>query len=306
VDLVVTGECEGNVVELLEHATGIHAGEPAPIDAIPSPDWEHFAPRIEQYQANAPHLTAGAEGIVMSTRGCPHACTFCGNSVFMRRRIRYRPVAAIAAEFEAQKRRGATQVFMYDDELVGHPMPDGWLQELADALEPIGLPWKTQGRCSRVHVTPEVCRLLVRAGCQAVMWGCESWSQKVLTAIRKGTRPEDNWHSLRTARAAGLRNFVFTMIGSQEEGDAEAAETCDALRSAYLEGLVQYRQTTVVTALPGTELWDVQHRDGWHHSTPNTGPQMAQIVHPTPWLSVERIEHWMGEYARACPVGVEG
>ncbi len=73
-DLVVTGECEGNIVELVESgARGIHKGIPAAIEDIPVPDWERFSPRITTYESNI-RLLLPSPGISMWTRGCPARC----------------------------------------------------------------------------------------------------------------------------------------------------------------------------------------------------------------------------------------
>jgi anaerobic magnesium-protoporphyrin IX monomethyl ester cyclase len=239
----------------------------------------------------------------MWSRGCPYDCYFCGDTVFNKQRKRWRPVENIRAELaDLQRLYGVRSVFVYDDEMVGVKMQDGWLTALADAIGPLGLTYKTQGRCSERWVTDEVCQDLYRSGCRVVMWGCESFSPKVLKRIGKGTTIADNWHTLRAAKRAGLKNWVFSMVGQLEETDEDCAMTADALGRAYREGLIDYRQTTVQTAVPGTELWDVQHRDGWFVEPPVHGGQMAQVYQDTPWLAADRIVHWLEEYGRQCPV----
>lgn len=316
VDMVMTGECEDQIVPALESLVrnrpsliyGRHAPVPGgqmPIEDIPLPDWAHHNPAPTAYEGNHPMLQA-PQSISMWTRGCPGACVFCGNAIFGHQAIRYRPPANIASEMADLRDRHVRSVFVYDDELVGLRLPDGWLDDVADRVGPLGLTWKAQGRCSTQHITRDVCRDLYRGGCRVVMWGVESFSPRVLRAIRKGTTPEDIWHTLRTAKAAGLRNWVFTMVGNLEEGDAELAETAKALRDAYREGLVDYRQTTVVTPLPGTELEAIQKRDGWYAEPPESGPQMHQAYAPTPWLSAERIAYWVRKFDEACPVNHVG
>lgn len=305
-DLVVRGECEGNIVDLLEGAaSGVVDGQAAPIADIPAPAWRYMAPKPYQYGGNAPHLSM-PEAITMWTRGCPYECVFCGNAIFSPSKKRCRPVPAIVAELEQLRDYGTRSLFAYDDELLGVKLPQGWLHDLCDALAPMRYVWKTQGRCDPHWATPEVLRDVYRAGCRAVMWGVESFSPKVLKSLGKGTNPEWNWEVLRASKAAGLKNFVFSMIGNAEETEDDLRITCDALGRAYREGLVDYRQTTVVTALPGTRLWARQKAEGWWEATPVAGPQMAQVYRDTPWLTGERIAYWLGEFARACPVGIEG
>ena len=58
------------------------------------------------------------------------------------------------------------------------------------------------------------------------------------------------------------------------------------------EGLVQYRQVTVCTPVPGTPLYDRAKAEGWLCEPPEGGPQMAQVYNATPWLKEREIKHW--------------
>lgn len=305
VDLVVRGECEGDVAALLQHHTGVWLGTALPIEQIPAPDWSRHNPAITTYQGNYPMLTP-PQSISMWTRGCPHKCIFCANEVFGRQPIRYRPPANVAAEMADLKARHVKSVFVYDDELLGLKAPDGWWQEIAERVGPLGLVWKGQGRCSERHVTPEVLAHAYQAGGRVLMWGVESFSQAVLDANKKGTRLTDIWTTLRRAKAAGLRNWVFSMVGMYGETDEDAALTCEGLRAAYAEGLVDYRQTTVCTVVPGTELHRLAVKEGWYTPAPESGPQMHQAYQNTPWMSAERIGYWVRKFDEVCPVGAAG
>lgn len=311
-DLSVIGECEGNIVALCEaaitgewFARGPVQGKPMPIEQIPAPDWTHHNPAPTAYGGNAPHI-GQPEGIAMFSRGCPHNCVFCGNPVFGQSKKRFRPPAAIVEEMADLKRRHVKAVFVYDDEIVGTLLPDGWLAEVADGLQPLGLVWKTQGRCSERNITPAVMADLHRAGCRVVMWGVESFSQSVLDANRKGTSVADIWHSLRTAKQAGIANWVFSMVGLYGETDADAALTAAGLEQGYAEGLIDYRQTTVTTVMPGTELHKRAVAEGWYVPSPESGPQMNQVYTSTPWMTAERIGYWVRRYSEVCPVDYRG
>ena len=137
-DLVVTGEAEGNITELLElGATGIQAGKAAPIEDIPAPAWDYFTPDLASYYGNMAMLRPNP-GITMWTRGCPYQCVFCSNLIFNHRPTRYRPPANIEAEMKDLHKRGVRRVYVYDDELVGTKMPDGWMSDVADRVGPMG------------------------------------------------------------------------------------------------------------------------------------------------------------------------
>jgi anaerobic magnesium-protoporphyrin IX monomethyl ester cyclase len=303
-DLVVIGECEGNIVQLVESgAVGIHKGEPMDLDRLPQPDWEHHNPAPKDYIGNTSLLRPNP-GITMWTRGCPYSCIFCSNIVFGGKPTRYRKSVDIGIEMRHLKEIGCERIYVYDDELVGTKIPDGWMEDIADWMEPLKLMWVTQGRCSKKFITPELMRTVKRAGCQVIFWGVESFSQRILDAVHKHTTPDDIWHTLRVARDAGIENAVFTMIGNYTETEEDLAITRDALAKAYNEGLIQYRQTTVCTPMPGTELQRIYEEKGWYTEPPDGGRQMLQVTQPTHWLSAQQINDWLIRYAEACPPGI--
>ena len=241
----------------------------------------------------------------MWTRGCPYNCIFCSDIVFGHQATRYRPPANIEVEMADLKRRGCKNIFVYDDELVGGKMPDDWMADIADRVGPMGFSWVTQGRCSRKNITLKLMRDLKRAGCRAVFWGVESFSLKILKAIRKATKPEDIWHTLRTAHEADIENGIFTMVGNYQETEADLQITVDEMGKAYNEGLIQYRQTTVCTPMPGTELARLAQAEGWYVEAPNGGRQTMQVTgNGTLWLSRAQIEKWQRKFEEACPAAI--
>jgi len=303
-DLVVTGECEGNVVELFEgQQCGIVAGKQVPIEDVPIPSWNNHSPKVNSYWGNTA-LVRPNPGITMWTRGCPFSCIFCANLIFKGQATRYRPPVNIEAELKDLKRHGCKKLYVYDDELVGSRMPEGWMKEVADRIEPLGFEWVTQGRCSKRFVTPELMADVKRAGCRTIFWGIESFSEKVLKSVKKRATTEDFWHTLRVSRAAGIENGVFTMIGNYQETEEDLAITRDALAKGYKEGIIQYRQTTYCDAMEGTEYAEIQRREGWYHKWTEDDKQQMNNFHGTPTLPADRFEYWMNEFRLACPVGI--
>jgi radical SAM superfamily enzyme YgiQ (UPF0313 family) len=306
VDTVVTGECEGNFIDIVESGKrGIVAGQAMPINDIPSPTWERHTPAINTYWGNMAMLRPNP-GIAMWTRGCPYSCIFCSDFIFYGRPTQFRPPDKIEQEWKDLKRHGCQRVYVYDDELYGVKMPDGWMPEVADRLEPYGMTWVTQARCSKRHITLDLMKNAYRAGCRVIFWGLESFSEKVLKDTRKAIKEEDIWHTLRTAREAGIENAVYTMIGNYRETPYDLEYSARELGKAYRQGLIQYRQTTVCTVMQGTRMAEFAQREGWYTPEPEAGPQMAQVYAPTPWLTTEQIQYYLRKYAEVCPVGVPG
>jgi radical SAM superfamily enzyme YgiQ (UPF0313 family) len=203
-----------------------------------------------------------------------------------------RPAEHVYEELAKLKMMGCKSVFVYDDELVGaSERQSGWLMGVCDQIGDLDLTWKCQGRVSS-KLTLDVFESMYRAGCRAIMWGVESFRQPVLDAIRKGTTEDDIWHTLRLARKAGIGNWLFLMVGNYRETARDLAYTENRLGEAYQEGLVQWRQVTVCTPIPGTWYYAKGKEEGWLQEPPEGGMQMAQVYQSTPWLKARDIRYW--------------
>jgi len=70
-------------------------------------------------------------------------------------------------------------------------------------------------------------KLLHKTGCKLYCVGAESGSQKVLNAIRKGTKVERNLQIIQEANSIGLPVKVFFIIGLPGETEETVQETID-------------------------------------------------------------------------------
>jgi radical SAM superfamily enzyme YgiQ (UPF0313 family) len=291
-DAWVVGEAEGNIARLMEEQPrGEVRGERLEIDYLPTIDWSLHTPRPTQYLGNQPKV-GHPEGIAMWSRGCPWRCIYCSNPLYGHQKTRLRPPRAIFEDMAALKALGVESVFVYDDEAVmGGEAQQAWLRAVAERIGELGLTWKCQGRCSE-KITANTLQAMASAGCRAIMWGVESFSDKVLRDIQKDTSEADIWHTLRLAHAAGIGNWVFLMVGNYKETPRDLAYTQAQLARARAEGLVQWGQVTVCTPIEGTALYERAREEGWWVERPLTGPQMAQVYAPTPWLAEGEIRYW--------------
>jgi len=303
-DLVVTGECEGNIIELIESdARGIHAGKPTEIENIPIPDWEHHYPPLNTYDGLFAHIRPNP-GVAMWVRGCPFNCIFCGNNVFSGRKPRYRPAKNIIEEMRYLHKNGYKGIYVYDDELFGTKLPDGWLEEIVDGIEELGLNISTQGRCSKKYITPELMSLAKRAGVNSVFWGVESLNDKILKNINKHTTYEDIEHTMRVSHEAGIMNGMMMQIGQYGETPEDAAVTHERLKELYEAGVVDVLRVFVTQILPGTRLEQIAKDEGWYRPPPAGWRHMGKTYYEgTPWMTVNEMHLWRTRYESACPVG---
>jgi len=288
-DAILVNEADNLITSLIENQPkGIIQGERTnDLDSLPFPDFIHHIPKPSYYNGNAPYCEK-PEGISIWTRGCPHHCVYCSHPVYQQKPMRFMSPDRIYAEVENLKNKfGIKHIFVYSDELIGmNRGQTDWVIKVSERIAPLKLTYKTQGRCFKYN-TLEAFEAMHEAGFKWIMWGIESLSQKVLNALSKGTKVEDIWQTLRFARKAGINNFGFFMVGCLEEGQSEFEEAYKQVVRMKEEDLLQDKQVTVMTAEPGSKLYDIAKKNNWLRKLEGRAHYTPHL--DMPWASCDEI-----------------
>jgi len=220
---------------------------------------------------------------ILSSRGCPAACTFCSNDV-TGRRFRYRSAASVAAEVAVLRDRfGLVGFSFFDDSFaVGKRR----VHELCAAITASGAPVWWTCTAHPAHLDRDVLAEMRRAGCAGVDIGMESADPGMLVRIGKGVTVERVLAVLGWCRDEGIHSVVNLMFGWPDETDAELDATIGFLdRAAPLAG--GFNARGVVVPYPGTEIYERHHErfgfTGWWLRE----PPLAYAVFPTSWDEAE-------------------
>ena len=258
-DLAVEGEAEESAPEVLAWLAGGAHGEPpagarvlgrafrprdppARLDLLPPPARD-LLPRRGYH-----HLLASARpwATLVSSRGCPHRCTFCDHSV-AGYTWRARSAPSLLEELDGLVAAGVRHVHFYDD---GFTRDRARVLDLARGLavraRPLG--WNCEARVDEVD--PELLAAMARGGCRLVAFGVESASAATLTRLAKGFTPAQVERAFSQAHAAGLRTLAYAILGSPAEGPAEVATTLRFVRALGAD----YAQFSTLAAYPGAPL----------------------------------------------------
>lgn len=275
VDLVVRGEGEETLLDLARRAA---AGTPlrgaaaaATLAAIPGITWRDGTRLV----ANAdrpvimeldrlPHPAAdpaivGIEAdsqfeFIITSRGCPAACTFCSSPEFWGRGLRFRSAAHMLDEVRLlRERHGVVYVSVRDDTFtVNKRRVIDFCRGLIDAK--IDLLWDCQ---SRVNIVDEE-RLvwMRRAGCTHIQYGVESGSPRMLERLNKGIRLEEIRAAAALTRRVGLGLSIYLITGIDSENDDDLDSTLRLVEEIRPhDGLV-----SPLTVYPGTGLYEEAKR----------------------------------------------
>ncbi len=232
-------------------------------------------------------MIKGPFTFVVTSRGCPAGCRFCIKHVTYQNTVRVRSPENIFAELQYLADLGIHNVHMYADLFtVNRDQVVG----LCNLIIESGL--KVKWTCnSRVdYVDEEMLQLMGRAGCWLISWGIESANEEILKRVRKGYRKEQAIRALKWAKAAGIKNWGYFIIGLPGETEETIRETIEYSKQLPLDIALFH----IAAPYPGTPFFFEVVENGWFR--PGTKWEEVDMDQSTvldyPGLTAEQLERW--------------
>lgn len=222
---------------------------------------------------------------ILSSRGCPQACTFCSNDV-TGRKFRYRSATSVADEItELARDYGLTAFSFFDDSFaVGRRR----VAELCDAIARVRMPLAWTCTAHPAHLDREVIADMKRAGCSGIDIGMESADRDMLLRIGKGVTVERVLDVLHWAAELGVHTVVNLMFGWPDETDAELDSTIAFMdRAAPVAG--GFNARGVVVPYPGTAIYEDNHERFGFTQWWLREPPLEYVPFPTSWDEAEIV-----------------
>jgi radical SAM superfamily enzyme YgiQ (UPF0313 family) len=143
---------------------------------------------------------------VQATRGCPLACEFCSERLYLGGGFRVRPVQDVVEEL---KRLPSRNIFFAESNF---GIKRRHAMELMEAIIPLRLRWSTLWSMNLCY-DKEFLDLAQRSGLLHVNIGMESIDSKTIASMRKGQNKTERYHTvLSDLRRRGISfslNFIF-------------------------------------------------------------------------------------------------
>ena len=254
IDTAVIGEGEDTFMELLEHV-----GSCKPTTGIPGTAWRNgdsvaYGPtraRIKDLDALASPFDYFTSSIVMTSRGCPSKCTFCGSFATWGKLLRFHSAESCLDIFrKALARLPVPFMAIKDDTFTAHRRRT---IAICDAIigNKMNFMWSCDTRVDSID--DELLYKMRLAGCQTVSFGVESGSPEILKAIRKETTPEMVLEATRSARKYGMHVRYYMILCIRGETPETLQQSNDLIKAGrpnqYFSGPLSF--------FPGTEDWAI-------------------------------------------------
>ncbi|HLG31017.1 MAG TPA: radical SAM protein [Candidatus Brocadiales bacterium] len=184
------------------------------VNTLPTPNYEGLP--LGLYHSPAPVLP------VQTSRGCYWGkCTFC-NLHHDHRYFRPKKTELVLRDINTLKERHATSFFFFADECI----PIKNLKAISKAILENGVNIKWIGGVRfEEGITLEVLKDIKNSGCQKLVFGLESFSQRVLDLMCKGTKRETIKKILNNCLETRVSVHLYSIVGFPTETVQEAFET---------------------------------------------------------------------------------
>ncbi|MBU1131509.1 B12-binding domain-containing radical SAM protein [Patescibacteria group bacterium] len=246
----------------------------------------------------------------LTSRGCPHRCTFCVNAI-LKNQWRPRTAQQVLQDLAVIKEKS----YFYNKPL--RFWDENFFVDINRAKEIInGMidknlagPWETTVRANYLKaglIDDEFMAQLKRSGCYLLSFGAESGSPGILKKIKKDITPSEIIESAKSCLSNGITPQYSFMIGLPGETKQDMMMTLKLIdQLVKLSDKVQILGPQAFRPYPGSPLYEEccqagwqapQSLDDWSHLVENELSYLT--VQNFPWVKHKNFVESMEAYVR--------
>lgn len=235
------------------------------LDTLPLPAWDLLPNFPDGYPHSALETKRLPAATIITSRGCPHRCTFCDRAVFGNAVRHHSADYTLNLIRELKTKYGIKDLMIVDDNFLLNRKK---LFTICDAIiqENLDLSWYCLGHVK--YMTSDRLEKTNQAGCWIMEVGIESGCDRILQFIKKNTSKAEIATAVERAKKAGIKvkgNFIFGLPTETLESLEETIQFAKSIDISLF-------QQTFMTILPGCELSEHANKYGtyqedWSKST---------------------------------------
>jgi len=307
VDIVVRGEGEATMLELVQH---LDAGQPlrnvpgityqendyivnnSDRDFIDLNELQYLPYELldmEKYK----NFILTNQFFLNTSRGCPYNCAFCYNMSFNRRKWRCQRSSLVVDQIERVINRFGVKKFYFgteDNFFVDKLRVENICKSMIQRN--IRIEWDA---CCRAdcfaEYSDEFLKILKEGGCRALLFGGESGSPNILKKINKGVLPEELINASKRCKKFGIKPIFSFITGFPFETDCDIKMTYKVIDQIMANNdIAEVNGIFIFVPYPGNPLFEEAKRAGLKE--PHTLEGWSQIqfsnVCNLPWLDSKK------------------
>jgi radical SAM superfamily enzyme YgiQ (UPF0313 family) len=192
---------------------------------------------------------------IMTSRGCPYDCLFCGRIDKSFEMLSY---TQVIQEIEDINAIYGYKAFMIFDDVFTINIKR--LYHISEAFRHSGFKFRCFSRANLIN--PTTCDLLHNMGVVEVGLGIESGSQKILDFNMKNTTVEANTKAVKLLQERGIRAKCFIIVGLPGETKGTFNDTVSWLEYVQPDDV----DATIFQPLPGSDIFNFPEKYGINFS----------------------------------------
>jgi len=223
---------------------------------------------------------------LQSSRGCPHACTYCYNPRFNRRKYRAqsakRTIERIAHVVD---KYGVEDIYLVDDNIFIDMERD---RAIVEGIRDMGITWQIQGVdvVALKRMDDDFIQLLKDSGLLRLTVGVESGSPRIRKLMAKAGSVEDIKEQFRRLKDYDIIVFANLLGGLPTETREDLKQTVDLIFDLLkIHPQACNSPIYIYTPYPGTKMYDLACKRGF--KTPDSLKGWGEVMHWDVWKSAE-------------------
>lgn len=216
------------------------------LDDLPYPAFDLVAiPKLESYFDSKRRILP-----ILTSRGCPNQCVFCSTSVMHGKYYRARKPEKIVDEIEYDIKKYAINGLYIVDDLFTFDRKRA--EQICGELinRKIDIKWGCSARVD--SVTPDLLKLMKKAGCEGVFFGVESLDDDILKLMKKGFTAKESEKAVEWALNEGLIVDTSFIVGFPGDTLSSLRKIAEFVSKLKVNGRVL---TNNLQILPGSEMY---------------------------------------------------
>jgi anaerobic magnesium-protoporphyrin IX monomethyl ester cyclase len=265
-DIAIWGEYESAIGEIVQNDPGQVKGiSYRKGDEIHRNEARLQLSELESFPLPARHLlnnnlyrspdTNKPIAYILTGRGCPHRCIFCGINLSYGQRLIKRSVPSIIIELEeCYHRYGITDFFFRSDTFT---WDEEWVIELCKEIvdRKLKIRWGTNSRVDTINEKRIV--WMKKAGCYVIGFGIESGNQAMLDKMKKKTTLQQARRAVALCSQFKIKSYLLFLLGLPWDTKESAVETIEFAKE--LDG--DFADFNIAYPFPGTAFHDIAQRE---------------------------------------------
>jgi len=186
---------------------------------------------------------------VVSSRGCPWECTFCGSPRFWKRKVRFHSVHYFVTQLERLSRKGVPFFYVSDDTFT--VKKDRVIRICKEIIRRrLNINWVAISRVS--DVDEKILLWMRKAGCVQISYGVESGSKKIRDNLNKKIKTADILNAFACTTRMGIMARAYFIYGNKGESPETIQETIDLMFKIKPLSAIFY----ILDIFPGTAMYE--------------------------------------------------